>query len=103
MITWNQQKYTTENVLENRMIALRKLNLSITNLCNLSQVHGNKVCNAEVSKQEKNYVLSAINPNFTIRLTKIDTVNKIISGDFFGVLFNRALDSLLTQSLCLIL
>ncbi len=48
---------------------------------------------SEIRKPEKNYVLSATNPNFTIRLTKIDTTNKILSGEFFGTLFNKALDT----------
>ncbi len=40
------------NILQNRTSALQNLDLSITNLCNLKQVHGNKVCNAEIGKQE---------------------------------------------------
>ena len=48
---------------------------------------------SEINKPEKNYVLSVTNPNFAIRLTKIDTTNKILSGEFFGTLFNKALDT----------
>ncbi len=48
---------------------------------------------SEPGKREKEYVLSLLNPNFTVRLTKLDTAKKIIAGEFFGILFNRAQDT----------
>ena len=41
-----------ELILENRKIALKKLNLSIDNLCNLKQIHSNIVCVAKNGQQE---------------------------------------------------
>ncbi|HEX2630259.1 MAG TPA: hypothetical protein VHM26_14630 [Chitinophagaceae bacterium] len=37
--------------------------------------------------QEKWYALPTINPDFTIVLTKVDTTQKILSGEFSGKLF----------------
>jgi hypothetical protein len=37
----------------------------------------------------KYYVLSATNPVFNITITKIDALNKILSGEFSGKLFRR--------------
>lgn len=48
---------------------------------------------AEVSRPEKVYITAIINPNLTIKLTKLDSVNKIISGEFSAVLYNRAQDT----------
>lgn len=41
-----------EKIAENRQIALEELDLSLHNLCNLKQVHGNHVCLAKVGQQE---------------------------------------------------
>ncbi len=65
------------NILENRIIALQKLNLSITHLSNLSQVHGNKVCIAEVGKQEGDAIVT----------NKKDLVLAISIADCYPILF----------------
>lgn len=40
-------------------------------------------------KEEKLYILSHLNPDFNVTIKKIDTVNKIMSGEFSGKLFRR--------------
>ena len=45
-------------ILANRKLALANLNLSIDNLCNLKQVHGNKVNIAKVGQQEGDALVS---------------------------------------------
>ena len=54
---------------------------------------------SEIRQPEKVYVLSEINPKFIIRLNKVDTINGILSGEFFGTLFNKALDTTNSVSL----
>jgi hypothetical protein len=48
---------------------------------------------SEVGQPEKNYTLSPQHPNFSIRLNRLDTINKIVSGEFFGTLYSKALDT----------
>lgn len=45
-------------IIDNRKIALENLNLSIDNLCNLKQVHGNKVNIAKLGNQEGDALVS---------------------------------------------
>ena len=40
-------------------------------------------------QEEKLYLLSRFNPDFNITISKIDTINKILSGEFSGKLFKR--------------
>src|SRR5688500_14473376 len=47
------------NILENRRIALENLDLSLTNISSLKQVHGNHVCLAEPGIQEGDALVSA--------------------------------------------
>jgi hypothetical protein len=37
------------------------------------------------------YITSPLNPKFQVRITKLDTINKILSGEFSGTLFKRNL------------
>ena len=48
---------------------------------------------SEPGQPEKNYTLSPQHPNFSIRLNRLDTINKIVSGEFFGTLYSKALDT----------
>lgn len=54
---------------------------------------------SETGKPEKTYLLSQSNPTFTVKLTKIDTTFKIISGEFSGKLFRRLSDTSFATSL----
>ncbi len=65
------------NILENRKIALQQLGLSIDNLCNLKQVHGNKVCSAQIGKQEGDALVT----------NKKDLVLAISIADCYPILF----------------
>lgn len=38
---------------------------------------------------EREYLLSSVRPTFRIQLTRLDTVQRILSGEFSGVLFRR--------------
>ncbi len=53
---------------------------------------------SEIHKKNKVYVAASINPNFIVSLTKIDSTNRIISGEFSGVLFNKSQDTTNTIS-----
>ncbi len=48
---------------------------------------------SERGQAKKTYLLSQINPTFTITMTKIDTTLKILSGEFAGKLFSRLSDT----------
>ncbi len=79
------------SILKNRGLALQDLHLSIENLCNLKQVHGNTVCTAQIGKQEgdalvtnkKNLVL-AISIADCYPILFYDEVNKVIGGAHAG-------------------
>jgi hypothetical protein len=47
----------------------------------------------EVGQTEINYILSETDPLFTISLIKIDTLNRIMAGEFSGKLFRRSSDT----------
>jgi len=49
---------SAENINQNRVIALNELGLNIDNLCNLKQVHSNKVNNAKIGQQEGDALVS---------------------------------------------
>ena len=44
---------------------------------------------SQQGKEEKLYIQSRLNPDFNVTFKKIDTVNKILSGEFSGKLFRR--------------
>ena len=46
---------------------------------------------SNVGQPEIYYRLSRLNPEFVVRITKIDQLNKILSGEFSGKLFKRDL------------
>lgn len=80
-----------KNILENRNIALNQLGLSLNNLCNLKQVHGNKVSIAKpglqegdaLVTQEKNLILAvSIADCYPILL--FDEVNKVTGAIHAG-------------------
>lgn len=48
---------------------------------------------------KKAYLLSPSNPAFSITISKMDTINKIISGEFYGKLFRRISDTSFTTSI----
>ena len=48
---------------------------------------------SEVGQPDKTYLLSESNPVFTIVITRIDPVAKIMSGEFSGKLFRRISDT----------
>ena len=48
---------------------------------------------SEQGQPDKTYLLSQTNPFFNIRITKIDTVTKIMPGEFSGRLFRRISDA----------
>lgn len=68
---------SVENILQNRTIALQKLNLSINNLCNLAQVHGTKVRTAQIGKQEGDALVT----------NKKDLILAISIADCYPILF----------------
>jgi YfiH family protein len=80
-----------ENILRNRELSLNQLGLSISNLCNLKQVHGNKVNIAAPGKQEgdalvskeKNLVL-AVSIADCYPVLFYDEVNKVIGAAHAG-------------------
>ncbi len=79
------------NILENRILALQKLNLSITNLCNLKQVHGDNVCIAQIGKQEgdalvtnKKNIILAISIADCYPILFYDEVNEVIGAAHAG-------------------
>lgn len=49
---------TPGNISENRKLALKSLNLDLSNLCTLKQVHGNHVCIAEPGAQEGDAIVT---------------------------------------------
>ncbi len=54
---------------------------------------------SEQGQADKTYLLSLVNPTFTITLTKIDTTQKILSGEFSGILFRRLSETSFATSL----
>lgn len=54
---------------------------------------------SEQGQTKKTYLLSLVNPTFTVKVTKIDTVLKILSGEFSGKLFKRLSNSSFATSL----
>lgn len=54
---------------------------------------------SEQGQTKKTYLLSQVNPTFTIRVTKVDTIPKILSGEFSGKLFRRLSDTSFATSL----
>jgi YfiH family protein len=79
------------NIIHNRKIALQKLGLSIENLCNLKQVHGDKVCIAQRGKQEgdalvtnKNGLILAVSIADCYPVLFYDEVNKVIGAAHAG-------------------
>lgn len=48
---------------------------------------------SEKGQVKKTYLLSQTDPTFNITVSKIDTVNKILSGEFSGKLFRRISDT----------
>ena len=80
-----------DKITANRKLALKNLNLSIDNLCNLKQVHGNKVNIAKIGQQEgdalvtdqKNLVL-AISIADCYPLLFHDPINNVIGAAHAG-------------------
>lgn len=80
-----------EKIISNRKIALKELGLSIDNLCNLKQVHGNKVNLAKPGQQEGDALVTN-EPNLVIAISIADCypilfydeVNKVIGGAHAG-------------------
>ena len=80
-----------EKIISNRKIALNELGLSIDNLCNLKQVHGNKVNIAKPGQQEGDALVTN-EPNLVIAISIADCypilfydeVNKVIGGVHAG-------------------
>jgi YfiH family protein len=80
-----------EKIISNRKIALKELGLSIDNLCNLKQVHGNKVNIAKPGQQEGDALVTN-EPNLIIAISIADCypiifydeVNKVIGGAHAG-------------------
>jgi YfiH family protein len=66
-----------KKIAENRKRALEKLNLSLSHLCFLKQVHGNYVCNAEPGQQEGDALVT----------DKKDLILAISIADCYPVLF----------------
>lgn len=64
-------------ILQNRDLALKKLNLKTSNLCTLKQVHGNHVRNAETGSQEGDALVT----------TKKGLVLAISIADCYPILF----------------
>ena len=54
---------------------------------------------SEQGQPDKTYLLSQTNPTFNIVITKIDTVTKIMSGEFSGKLFRRISDTSFATSI----
>lgn len=65
------------NILQNREIALKSLDLSIDNLCNLKQVHGNKVNIAKRGLQEGDALVTS----------EKDLILAVSIADCFPILF----------------
>lgn len=55
-------------------------------------------CFSERVQPDKTYQLSQANPAFNIIITKIDTVTKIMPGEFSGKLFRRISDTAFASS-----
>lgn len=80
-----------EKIISNRKIALKELGLSIDNLCNLKQVHGNKVNLAKPGQQEGDALVTN-EPNLVIAISIADCypilfydeVSKVIGGAHAG-------------------
>jgi len=47
--------------------------------------------------ESQSYIVADSLPNFTVRLIRLDTTNKIISGTFYGTLFKRTNNGLITS------
>jgi len=58
-------------ILKNRELSLSQLNLSMANLCNLKQVHGNKVNVAFIGQQEGDALVSN-KPNLVLAISIAD-------------------------------
>jgi len=79
------------NIAANRKLALENLHLSIDNLCNLKQVHGNKVNIAKIGQQEGDALVTN-QPNLIIAISVadcypilfFDEANKVIGGAHAG-------------------
>lgn len=54
---------------------------------------------SEQGQPDKTYLLSQTNPTFNIVITKVDTVTKIMSGEFSGKLFRRINDTSFATSI----
>lgn len=80
-----------KKIISNRKIALIELGLSIDNLCNLKQVHGNKVNIAKPGQQEGDALVTN-EPKLVIAISIADCypilfydeVNKVIGGAHAG-------------------
>ena len=78
-------------ISQNRILALKDLNLSINNLCYLKQVHGNEVIDAQIGQQQgdalitntKNLIL-AISIADCYPILFYDEVNKVIGAAHAG-------------------
>jgi len=82
---------TPENILQNRILKLEDLGLSLSNLCTLKQVHGNHVCIAHPGAQEGDAIVTN-KPGLTIAISIADCypilfydeLNKVIGGAHAG-------------------
>jgi hypothetical protein len=80
-----------EKIISNRKIALKELGLSTDNLCNLKQIHGNKVNLAKPGQQEGDALVTN-EPNLVIAISIADCypilfydeVSKVIGGAHAG-------------------
>lgn len=82
---------TSENILHNRTIALKKLGYNLQQLCYLKQVHGNKVNLAQPGRQEgdalvsdKKNMLLAVSIADCFPVLLYDEVNKVIGAVHAG-------------------
>jgi polyphenol oxidase len=80
-----------KKILDNRKVALEKLNLTSSELCSLKQVHGNHVCSAQAGMQEGDaLVTNKLNHTLAISIADCypilfyDEVNKVIGAAHAG-------------------
>ncbi len=80
-----------EIILQNRSLALQNLNLTISNLCYLKQIHGVDVCNATIGQQigdalvtNKPNLILAVSIADCYPILFYDDVNKVIGAAHCG-------------------
>lgn len=93
---------SADRVLHNKNAALTRESISISLITQLKGVGTYRVQSQDTmgiyyriqtvvnsQSQEKHYLLPKTNPDFTITLVKLDTVQKILTGEFSGKLFHQ--------------